>query len=214
MLHNDHQRTDCAQLLKAEVAVRHYAEWTALWHAEAPPAETAPDLLQRLHLANFTLWHLEDQARDPRALDATVAGVKRSIDRTNQRRNDLVEQFDAGLLQALRSFDLPAQTAPLNSETPGLMLDRLSILALKIFHTHEQLERPDASQAHVDRNRQRLLVLRQQNDDLKDCLAQLWQGVCSGSRAYRQYSQLKMYNDPELNPVLYAARAAGTHGKA
>lgn len=174
------------------------------------PTATEDHLLQRLHLANFTLWHLEDQARDPLASDSTVAGLKRSIDSANQKRNDLVEQFDRALLAALHTFHLPAEGVPLNSETPGLMLDRLSILALKIFHTLEQVQRTDASQAHMDRNRHRLAVLEQQNNDLIGCLAQLWREVCDGSRAYRQYSQLKMYNDPELNPVLYKASSTGT----
>lgn len=214
MLHNDSPENDCAHLLNADAAVQHFATWTALWHSEEPSTATDDDLLLLLHLANFTLWHLEDRARDPHASDAVVAGLKRGIDKANQTRNDLVEQFDAYLLQALAPYRRPDEGAPLHSETPGLMLDRLSILALKMFHTAEQARRTDVLQSHIDRNRQRLAVLERQSHDLKNCLTVLWREVCQGSRAYRQYRQLKMYNDPQLNPVLYSARTTDITGGA
>ena len=176
---------------------------TAHGHDPAGPAPAPANALEQLildqHRDNFDLWHCEDQARDPLASDATLAATKHSIDRLNQLRNDLAEQIDETLLQSL-----PTQSAgdvPLHSETPGLIIDRLSILALKIFHTAEQLHR--STPEHQQRNRERLYVLKEQRDDLTLCLVQLWAQVLSGRRRFKLYRQLKMYNDPTLNPVLY-----------
>jgi hypothetical protein len=168
--------------------------------ATAPqPASAFEQLVLDQHRANFDLWHCEDQARDPAATDATLAANKRTIDSLNQVRNDLVEKIDGMLLNSLAPTRNEA--APLHSETPGLIIDRLSILALKIFHTAEQLHR--STEEHQQRNRDRLAVLHQQRDDLAGCLAQLWEEVLENRRRFKLYRQLKMYNDPTLNPVLY-----------
>jgi hypothetical protein len=208
MLHNAianaANAVDAATTLKAQAEAQRFRDWTQQWHLQEPPMDGA-DLMQRLHWANFTLWHLEDQARDPDVTDSTIAQVKRSIDRTNQQRNDTVERVDAGLLATLATSGLPNETAPLHSETPGMMLDRLSILALKIFHTAEQAERTDVNDAHIRNNRERLTILQQQSDDLTACVSAMWAETCRGERRFRQYRQMKMYNDPELNPVLYTA---------
>lgn len=179
--------------------------WTEQWHSVAVPAADDGNLLQALHRANFTLWHLEDAARDPIATDHRIADTKRAIDRANQQRNDAVESFDQVLLQQLAMEHLPAANAPLHSETPGMMTDRLSILTLKLFHTSEEATRADADEKHRSRNRDRLEILQQQRDDLACCLDELFAAVRQGTRSYRLYRQLKMYNDPELNPVLYHA---------
>ena len=156
------------------------------------------------HRANFDLWHEEDLARDPAATDADIAADKHAIDRLNQRRNDLVEQMDQWLLCWLDGAGLCQNCgAPLNSETPGLILDRLSILALKIYHTREEANRPSATAAHRARNCQRLALLEEQRADLAHCLACLWTEIVSGNRRFKLYRQMKMYNDPDLNPVLY-----------
>lgn len=155
------------------------------------------------HRANFELWHEEDKARDPGASDLEIARVKKAIDRLNQRRNDVVEAIDEALLQ-----EAPRQpaSAPLHSETPGMMIDRMSILALKIFHTREQAERGDASEGHRLRNAERLRVLEEQRGDLAECLQSLWSEVLEGGRRFKVYRQMKMYNDPELNPAIYGAQ--------
>lgn len=206
MLHNHTVTNDeaPANLLDAHQAVRNFALWCEAWHRDENIG-TGDGTLEKLHRANFDLWHLEDRARDPRVTDAVIAEVKRSIDRTNQRRNDLVEQTDIELLAGLAPYSLPDASAPLHSETPGLILDRLSILSLKIFHTEEEIHRRDVSVPHVERNRERLAILRRQSDDMTNCLDLLWQQVCQGDRQFRLYRQMKMYNDPELNPVLYSA---------
>ena len=174
-----------------------------------PGASNLETLLLRQHRANFDLWHSEDQARDPHASDATVAAVKRAIDRLNQHRNDLVERIDVLLLTNLRQNS----AAPLHSETPGLILDRLSILALKLFHTAEQIARPEVDEAHRTRNRDRLSLLGEQRADLIACLTNLWADVDNGQRRFKLYRQLKMYNDPTLNPVLYGLDAQGKSPK-
>jgi hypothetical protein len=168
--------------------------------APAPqPASPFEQLILDQHRANYDLWHCEDNARDPAATNATLAATKRSIDRLNQLRNDLAEQIDQTLLASLDPA--PPPTAPLHSETPGLIIDRLSILALKIFHTAEQIHR--STPEHRRRNHERLRILNEQRDDLALCLAELWSEVNSGQRRFKLYRQLKMYNDPTLNPVLY-----------
>ena len=161
------------------------------------------DLVTRQHRSNFDLWHIEDEARTPGASDATIAGVKRRIDRTNQLRNDLAEDLDRSFVEWLALKDLPKPDAPLNSESPGLIIDRLSILALKIYHTREEAERPDAPEGHVIRNRGRLDILEVQRADLAGCLDALWQETLSGTRSFKLYRQMKMYNDPSLNPAIY-----------
>ena len=197
-------------LTLTDIAALH-DQLTSRWHQEAieiwkPPAgqhAAWTALVARQHLANFELWHTEDEARTPGVTDADLARVKRRIDETNQRRNDLSEQIDEMLLDALASLNLPNPQAPLHSESPGLMIDRLSILALKIFHTREETQRPGAPAGHAERNRARLDILTGQRDDLAVCLDQLWVETLAGSRRFKLYRQLKMYNDPALNPAVY-----------
>jgi hypothetical protein len=187
---------------------------TMRWHREAfetwrpsndssDPEKTWIGLVSKQHLANFELWHTEDAARTPEATDGDLARIKRRIDETNQRRNDLSEQVDLGLLDFLSPLSLPNPHAPLHSESPGLMIDRLSILALKIFHTQEETERPDAPAGHALRNQERLNILKTQRSDLSACLVELWHETLQGTRRFKLYRQLKMYNDPALNPAVY-----------
>ncbi|MHB8302726.1 MAG: DUF4254 domain-containing protein [Acidobacteriaceae bacterium] len=192
----------------ADVVAR-YDAWTVQWHDSSAPTELhiTPQSLEAaltaLHGANFQLWHQEDTARDPSASDAAVAAAKRTIDTINQIRNDWIEACDALLLEKLASHNLPNVQAEMHSETPGMMLDRLSIMSLKRYHTLDEIARIGAPRGHVERNRARLRVLETQRKDLTDSLDLLWQRVLRGERSFRVYRQLKMYNDPELNPVLY-----------
>lgn len=182
---------------------------TEQWHCdnplpELPDAEFLQTVLAQ-HGANFDLWHTEDRARAPHASASDIAEVKRNIDRYNQQRNDLAEKCDALLLQSLAERELPNPAAELHSESPGLMIDRLSILALKIYHTREEIERPAAPTGHADRNRERLALLTEQREDLVGCLDRLWDDLLAGRRRFKIYRQLKMYNDPALNPAIYGA---------
>lgn len=199
---------DLRPMLSAEAITHLHDELTRAWHLDLDPtAQAAPTpwlaAVARQHRANFDLWHIEDEARTPGATDAELAAVKRRIDLTNQLRNDLVEELDRDLLAWLQPQGLPNATAPLNSEPPGLIIDRLSILALKIFHTREEAERPDAAPSHVQRNQARLAVLQDQRSDLARCLHDLWRETLAGTRRFKLYRQLKMYNDPALNPAIY-----------
>jgi hypothetical protein len=190
-------------MLDAAHILRQHDLATTHWHmpdaAPSQPATAFDQLILDQHRANFDLWHREDEARDPAASDHAIVQTKHDIDRLNQRRNDLVEQIDATLL----ALAPPHPTAPLHSETPGLIIDRLSILALKIFHTAEEIHRPSATPAHRERNLARFAVLSEQRDDLARCLDDLWADVLAGRRRFKLYRQLKMYNDPTLNPILY-----------
>lgn len=201
-----------ATVLQASAIAALQQSATARWHTAGygeqvgEQVQTSPleELVSLQHRANFDLWHREDAARDPLATDATIAAVKRAIDTLNQTRNDLVERIDTLLLEAVKQNP----SAPLNSETPGLIIDRLSILALKIFHTAEETARAGAGEEHKRRTRERLQVLEEQRRDLVVCLDALWSEVSAGIRRFKLYRQLKMYNDPTLNPVLYRVGAA------
>lgn len=187
---------------------------TQTWHvrpgtAEAPVGNEFLEMVERQHRANFDLWHIEDEARRPGATDAELALVKRRVDATNQLRNDLAEELDRMLLAWLAQRGMPNRTAPLNSESPGLMIDRLSILALKIYHTREEAVRKDAPAGHAERNCERLEILEEQRADLTECLDALWQASINGTRRFKLYRQMKMYNDPDLNPVIYGGMPDG-----
>lgn len=182
------------------------AEATRRWHepAEMPAlAQELDKLVVEQHRANFDLWHEEDQARDPKATPERIVEIKRAIDRLNQRRNDLMERIDRMLLEAASE---QREEAPLHSETPGMMIDRLSILDLKRFHTEEEVARAAGrDEQHARRNEARLAVIEEQRSDLRNALDTLWADVLSGRRRFKLYRQMKMYNDPALNPVLYRA---------
>ena len=189
---------------------------TLRWHQDETPdaaSVPAPDPLTELvlaqHHANFDLWHEEDKAREPEVPDACIATVKHNIDVLNQKRNDLVEAIDRTLLAAAGDQN-PA--APLQSETPGLIVDRLSILALKIYHTAEEAHRITASEAHRQKNLDRLALLEEQRNDLAACLDFMWKDVLEGKRRFKLYRQMKMYNDPELNPMMYAHKVSRKTG--
>jgi Protein of unknown function (DUF4254) len=210
-------------MLSAERIVELHDQWICDWHSDSqlepgdiettdPHPGAKPDWLGSIalhHRANFDLWHIEDEARAPGATDAELAGVKRRIDSTNQRRNDLTEELDRILMAWLETESLPNPAAPLNSESPGLIIDRLSILALKIYHTREESQRADAPEGHAERNLKRLAVLEEQRADLAGCLDALWQQTLAGTRRFKIYRQLKMYNDPSLNPAIYRRNRAG-----
>jgi hypothetical protein len=198
-------------MLSADSIVKLHDQLVEAWHLAPGDAAAAPSsdwlgLVARQHRANFDLWHIEDEARAPGASDAELAEVKRRVDSTNQRRNDLAEELDRALIAWLGERNLPNCDAPLNSESPGLMIDRLSILALKIWHTREEAERSGVEAGHTERNRERLAILQEQRADLAHCLDRLWGETLAGTRRFKLYRQLKMYNDPSLNPAIYGRK--------
>jgi hypothetical protein len=205
-------------MLSAEEIVSQHDRETRAWHQSAggaaKPGSGADwmNLVSCQHCANFELWHIEDEARVPGATDAEIASVKRRIDPANQRRNDLAEGLDSALLAWLAARGLPNPATALHSETPGLMIDRLSILALKIYHTREEAERANAPAGHAQRNLDRLVILEEQRADLAACLDALWGEILAGTKRFKLYRQLKMYNDPSLNPAVYST--SGVAGQA
>lgn len=208
-------------MLSAEEIIERHDQLIRDWHGTDAPGNELSEgrttttgwltAVARQHLANFELWHIEDEARAPGATDHEIAGVKRRIDRTNQRRNDFAEELDRLLLQWLAGRGLPRPDAPLHSESPGLMIDRLSILALKIYHTREEAMRADAPEGHAQRNFQRLALLTEQRADLAGCLDTLWRETLAAERRFKIYRQLKMYNDPALNPAIYRKATPPRH---
>lgn len=197
--------------LASDVAGRQTA-WTEAWHVEPGPRDEPADfiaLVREQHRRNFDLWHEEDTARVSDVPDALIAAVKRRIDQLNQQRNDLIEKLDDALQTLLNKRGTPApDRAPWNSETPGSIVDRLSILSLKIFHMREQVQRRDVDKPHRDRCAEKLKVLEGQRTDLTQALQTLLDDLMAGRKQLKLYRQFKMYNDPSLNPAIYGKRKA------
>jgi hypothetical protein len=174
----------------------------------APPGQADPAGVWRWvsanHRFNTLLWQEEDKARRRDVGAERIAASKRLIDRYNQQRNDAVEAIDEALLALLGEIP-PAPGARLSSETAGAMVDRLSILSLKVHHMRLQTRRADAGAEHVATCTARLLRLATQRHDLALCLDQLLREAVDGAAYFKVYRQYKMYNDPALNPWLYGA---------
>ena len=147
-------------------------------------------------------WHLEDIIRDPHIDPVDALGLKRRIDRSNQDRTDLVEEIDS-YFRHQYSMVKPLPDARLNTESPAWAVDRLSILALKIWHMQEQTNRKDADAEHIARCQAKLDVLKEQQADLSTAIDQLLEDIEAGRKYMKVYRQMKMYNDPSTNPILY-----------
>ena len=147
-------------------------------------------------------WHFEDIIRDPHIDPIEALALKRRIDRSNQDRTDLVEQIDSYFRQKYSEVKV-LPDARINTESPAWAIDRLSILALKIYHMREQAERQDASKEHKDKCMAKLNVLLEQQKDLGTAIDQLLEDIQEGRKYMKVYRQMKMYNDPSTNPVLY-----------
>lgn len=187
--------------------VRRHAEWTARWHeaATAPSREIPWSVIERNHQMNFDLWHAEDIARRNDLGLESVRDAKRTIDRSNQARNDAIEQLDVWLLQQLPPLNPAGQ---LHTETPGMIIDRLSILSLKLYHMQIEAARESAPEEQRRKCADKCRILREQFDDLRASLKELLVELEKGTRRFKLYQQLKMYNDANLNPQLYAAKSA------
>lgn len=150
-------------------------------------------------------WHMEDEIRNPAIEPAAALTWKRRIDRSNQDRTDIVEEIDNYFFEKYKRM-VPKESARINTESPAWAIDRLSILALKIYHMREETQRADASQAHLEQCKRKLAILLQQRDDLSLAIDELLEDIQKGDRYMKVYHQMKMYNDPELNPVLYNSK--------
>ena len=201
-------RTAAADWPSAERITAIQSEATDRWHRE--PIDNVYNgcegLVCQQHEYNFRLWHEEDKARSPAASDQQIADVKRSIDKLNQARNDAIEQLDDAIAESLVRRGIRATDKPINSETAGSIIDRLSILSLRLFHYGEQQNRREADQAIRELAADRIEICRRQHRDLTGALDQLLDDLLAGRKQHKLYRQLKMYNDPRLNPAIYQAR--------
>ena len=170
---------------------------------ETPFAAGSLDaLLYEKNMVDTVQWHLEDIIRDPNIDPVNALALKRRIDRSNQVRTDMVEYIDSYMLDKYKDVK-PCAEARLNTETPAWAIDRLSILALKIYHMRQETLRDDVDDAHRDACRKKLDTLLTQQVDLSMAIEELLEDIEAGRKYMKTYKQMKMYNDPSLNPVLY-----------
>ena len=177
-------------------------QWTIDWHDNATePLDNAPwKFIELNHRMNFDLWHEEDVARRDDLPAERIKQAKRAIDKYNQALNDAMEKIDTWIESTIPPF---SSDAGLHSETPGMMIDRLSIMSLKKYLMKLEAEREDASQEHQLKCSQKVMVLEEQISDLSNCLSLLIEELYTGKKKFKIYRQHKMYNDPTLNPQLY-----------
>lgn len=195
--------------MRAEHANNIYQQAIVDYHVEdsidnAPksPYSGIDGLLYTKAWIDTVQWHLEDIIRSPNLGGDLFITTKRRIDKSNQERTDCVEKLDDHFL-AMFAHVKRNPDARMNSETPAWLLDRMSILQLKIYHMREQAERKDVDAAHIDNCKQKLTILLEQEADMCTCLNQLIEDIQQGRRFMKVYRQMKMYNDPKLNPILY-----------
>lgn len=165
------------------------------------PSSSVEHLLYRKNWIDTVQWHYEDIIRNPEINPVEALDLKRKIDASNQERTDTVEYIDSYFLHLYRNVK-PSAEATINTESPAWAIDRLSILALKIYHMREEASRPDASEEHRAKCREKLNVLLEQKKDLSEALDQLLADIEAGKKYMKVYKQMKMYNDEELNPIL------------
>ncbi len=166
------------------------------------PKDTLQEMLYNKNWIDTVQWHLEDIIRDPAIAPDEALKIKRRIDASNQDRTDMVEQIDDAILALYEGVKLQSY-ARLNTESPAWAIDRLSILALKIYHMAIEAKREDIEGELKAKNEHKLAVLKIQEKDLSEAIDQLLSDLSTGKRIAKVYRQMKMYNDPELNPVLY-----------
>jgi hypothetical protein len=190
-----------------------FAESIRVYHLEDdinaslsnPYPEGIDALLYEKNWIDTVQWHLEDVIRNPEIDPKEALAIKRKIDASNQERTDKVERIDDYFLNAFQSVS-PSAEARINSETPAWLVDRMSILMLKIYHMKEQAERMDATPAHRSKCAAKLNVLMEQKGDMQRAFDELMEDIGLGRRRFKVYRQMKMYNDATMNPVLYARK--------
>lgn len=188
-------------------AIEDYHRWDDVDHAIENPYEAGSldHLLYHKNWIDTVQWHLEDIIRDPEIDPVAALALKRRIDKSNQDRTDMVEEIDSyfrDIYKDVKTLD----GATINTESPAWALDRLSILALKIYHMNAEVERKDASEAHRARCAAKLAVLVEQRADLTSAIDDLLDDIAAGRKYMKVYRQMKMYNDADTNPVLYGSK--------
>ncbi len=193
-----------------EIFTRSIADYHRYDNVDQPIANpytpgSVEHLLYHKNWIDTVQWHLEDIIRDPQIDPVEALKIKRRIDASNQERTDMVEYIDSYFLDYYKDVT-PAPDAKINTETPAWAIDRLSILALKIYHMEQEVGRSDASAEHIAACRRKLDVLLTQREDLTTAIEELLADIASGRKYMKTYKQMKMYNDPSLNPVLYGSK--------
>ena len=196
---------NCFDIFERATADYHIAD-----NVDAPvvnpfPEGTIEHTLYAKNMVDAVQWHLEDIIRDPEIDPVAALALKRRIDRSNQVRTDMVEELDTYCREQFASVK-PLPSATINTESPAWALDRLSILALKIYHMRAEVARPDASPEHRAKCQAKLDVLLEQRRDLTTAIEQLLADIAAGRKYMKVYRQMKMYNDPDTNPVLYGGK--------
>ena len=195
----------CNEIFDQTVKLYHVTDDVDAVFANPFAEGTIENSLARKNWIDAVQWHLEDIIRDETIDPVDALALKRRIDRSNQDRTDLVEEIDAYFRQLYANVEvLPGAT--LNTESPAWAIDRLSILALKIWHMREQTERNDAAADHIAKCQAKLDVLMEQRVDLTTAIDQLLDDIAAGHKFMKVYRQMKMYNDPETNPILYGKK--------
>ncbi len=197
---------EIVSIYHATIARYHETDHVDAVFSSPHPSNALPGLLARKCWIDTVQWHLEDIIRRPDLSDADLVSIKRRIDASNQERTDVVELIDDALADSIAGITLLPQ-ARMNSESPAWLLDRLSILCLKIWHMREQTERTDADEVHLNRCKAKLEVLLEQEADMARCFDELMEEAREGRRYFKVYRQMKMYNDQSLNPALYQNKA-------
>lgn len=169
-------------------------------------------LLYHKNWIDTVQWHLEDIIRKPEIDPKEGIALKRRIDKSNQDRTDMVEKIDDQFLVRFKNV-VPKTGARMNSETPAWLLDRMSILLLKIYHMKEQTERKDVNADHIAKTKAKLAVLMEQREDMRQAYDELIEDIENGNRKFKVYRQMKMYNDSSLNPMLYEQNKTGSSAK-
>ncbi len=189
-------------IFKESIATYHVLDNVSQTFKNPYPKDSLEHLLYRKNWIDTVQWHYEDIIRDPNINPEEALDLKRKIDASNQDRTDMVEFIDSYFLNKYKNVQTKPN-ATINTESPAWAIDRLSILALKIYHMQEEVARKDASEAHQKNCETKLNVLLEQQKDLSTAIDQLLTDIENGNKYMKVYKQMKMYNDEELNPVLY-----------
>lgn len=199
------QAQNCFDIFERATADYHVSDHVDAPHSNPFEAGTFEHTLYEKNWIDAVQWHLEDIIRDPAIDPVEALALKRRIDRSNQDRTDMVEEFDTYYRNRYAGVT-PLPGATINTESPAWALDRLSILALKIYHMQQETGRTDASESHIARCRAKLEVLLEQRQDLITAIDTLLDDISAGRKYMKVYRQMKMYNDPDTNPVLYGSK--------
>lgn len=203
---------DCYKVFQRSIDDYHLSDHVDATLKNPFPLNSFEALLYHKNWIDTVQWHLEDIIRKPEIAPTEGIAIKRRIDKSNQDRTDMVEKIDDQFLERFKNIQ-PLASARMNSETPAWLLDRMSILLLKIYHMKEQTERKDAGADHIAKTQAKLAVLLEQKEDMRQAYDELIEDIGIGARKFKVYRQMKMYNDSSLNPMLYEKNKSNSSGR-